>query len=67
MTLTELQARYGGVWEFFPDLARGVAATRRHQILSDEDYRRGVLLVLLAPDLSGLKPRLEEQAKLDGR
>ncbi|WP_157245643.1 hypothetical protein [Nonomuraea typhae] len=67
MTLAELQARYGGVWEFFPNLANGVAAARRHRILSDEEYRRGVLLVLLAGDLAELEPRLEQQTQLTGR
>ncbi|WP_084965131.1 hypothetical protein [Thermoactinospora rubra] len=64
MTPAELQDRYGRVWEFFPRMAIGVAAVRRQRSLTDEEYRRGMLLVLVAGDLAGLVPQLERQARL---
>ncbi|WP_084966062.1 hypothetical protein [Thermoactinospora rubra] len=64
MTPAELDEKYGRVWEFFPQLAIGVAAVRRQRSLTDEDYRRGMVPVLLAGDLVGLVPQLERQARL---
>ncbi|GAA3473875.1 hypothetical protein [Nonomuraea roseola] len=61
MTLDEMKAKYGAQWEFFPDLAIGVAAAR-WTVPSVGEYERGVLPVILAWDLNDLIPQLDEQA-----
>ncbi|MEU4726506.1 hypothetical protein AB0G06_43505 [Nonomuraea dietziae] len=63
MTLEDLEATYGRVWEFHPKLAVGVAAIRR-RTPSPKELERGVVEALVAPNLAGLVPALEKQRRL---
>lgn len=63
MTSQHLAEKFGQ-WAIYPDIAIGVGAARKQPTMTDKEYRRGMLLVLVASDLDQLAAKLERQTAL---